>query len=420
MLSPKTILLASLLLSVAPSAHAHGGVNAVAGDRSWIELHGALPPPDAGEGERITTHLAWVEARLRAASVDHLTLTQRRARLALLDALHAYTAARAFPRRDDGVPGRRPRFVDAEGRHCAVAHLVRASAGPSLVSAVQRAHADDYVMDMQVPALAAWASRSGFTIEELALIQPTYDDGSGPEMPPEETPRERAARRAREARVPRDLTARHVQRVLRSYATFNVLHVCLGERTGHFQVRTTLAVGRGRPLRADVEIRDASDGRRQRAIERCFGRAAKTAMRAFIASANHVLPRRLAESHEAPLDVHTPAEIEATYLADRQPFVRALVEGGPETREACLRDWPGEGPIEVPLTISGGHGEVQIRWPELASPPSTFDVDTEARWYCLRRVLGNNARRVHGLRDHRFTVLIERDGTMRVRAAASP
>lgn len=413
MSSLTTILLASLLLSLAPPARAHDGVNAVAGDRSWIERNGARPGPLASEDERIATHLAWIEARLRAAPIDHLGVTQRRARLALLDELRAYTVARVFPRRHDGVPGRRPRFVDTEGRHCAVAHLVRVSAGPRLVRLVLAAHADDYVPDMRVPALAAWADRSGFTIAELALIQPTYDDGTGPEMPPEESYRERAARRRREAREPRDLTVGHVQHILRAYAGWFVSSECVGDRVGRYRLRTTLEVSRAGRVRGAVEIHER-DGERVggRALERCFRRAAERAMSSFIESANHRFPTRIREEHEQPLDAYSAEEVEAAFVADERHWNPNQTRA--EARAECMREWPAaELPVRVPVEVLGHNGEVRIRWTAYGPAPR-FTAEEGPRWHCLDRTLTLGALPEHGLRSRAFVVEIARDGSLRV------
>lgn len=98
-------------------------------------------------------------------------------REAALDELERYIARGEFPRRtDDTFAGRRPRFIDDRGVHCAVGHLIAASGEAELARAINATHEYDYVRDIDEPALVAWAKRAGFTLDELAMIQPTYGE----------------------------------------------------------------------------------------------------------------------------------------------------------------------------------------------------------------------------------------------------
>ena len=54
----------------------------------------------------IIAHLEGVEARLRAAPVDHLSADQRRKRADLLDVLHVYHETRVFPHNHVAPAGR--------------------------------------------------------------------------------------------------------------------------------------------------------------------------------------------------------------------------------------------------------------------------------------------------------------------------
>lgn len=382
-------------------------VNATVGDVSWISVHGAPPPADAAEDERIATHLAWVEQRLRSAPVEHLEPAQLRARTQLLDALHAYTAAGAFPRHARIGRGRLPRWVDDEGRHCAVAHLVRVSAGPALVAVVQRAHELDYVADMRVPALVAWAASSGFTLEELALIQPTYDHGGSVHPPTEWEEREEAERRRREARVPRDLTSTLVRGLLEDSGAHHQVAACVGERTGHFQVRSALTVERGLRARARVTVYDLADEGREPALERCLARAAEAIVQAFLRTANYRLRRPIRETHAYRLHAYTTEEIEAAFLARRRPW------RGPGTRAsalaACVREAPSRGPIRVPIRIASGN--VFIRWDDVV--PAIAARDDRGLWHCMQDVLIYGRLPEHGFRDHDFDIEVLRDGSIR-------
>jgi hypothetical protein len=168
----------ALLIAVATPARADS-INAVLGDASWTAAFGDLPAVD--ETLRIQTHLAYVLDRLSARDVTVLPRATRDRRAAALASLARYTARGVFPERtDDGYPGRRPRFIDARGVHCAVGHLIADSGSPELARAIHATHEYAYVRDIQVPELLAWATATGFTVDELAMIQPSYSSPATP------------------------------------------------------------------------------------------------------------------------------------------------------------------------------------------------------------------------------------------------
>jgi hypothetical protein len=159
-----------VLLVLLGTAHADP-INAVIGDASWTE---GLPDR-AGETARIRAHLELVLARLRAADTRALSADQRRDRAQSLAALERYVARGEFPHRtDDAYPGRRPRFIDERGIHCAVAALLAASGDEVLARAIAGRYEYAYIGEIAEPALVAWADAHGFTLAELAMIQPQY------------------------------------------------------------------------------------------------------------------------------------------------------------------------------------------------------------------------------------------------------
>ncbi|MEU8226442.1 hypothetical protein [Kribbella sp. NPDC048915] len=93
-------------------------------------------------------------------------------RLRNLDVLREYRRSRAFPRNDTALRST-PYFVDRAGRHCAVAHLMRASGEDDAVRRIAATANLARIGDMN-PADLAWARRSGLTTRELARIQPQY------------------------------------------------------------------------------------------------------------------------------------------------------------------------------------------------------------------------------------------------------
>ncbi len=122
---------------------------------------------------RLRQHFRRVDAILRARDLSRLSPAQQQARAQYLDTLRAYARRGVFPRNYER-DGCSPCFIDRDGRECAVAHLVMAAGQAEL--AQQIAAVDNYahVPEMAFPELDAWAVESGFTQEELALIQPGY------------------------------------------------------------------------------------------------------------------------------------------------------------------------------------------------------------------------------------------------------
>ncbi len=157
------------------SAPAASPINAVIGDASWVARNGERPGPDATEVERIRTHLAFVEELLRESDVSHLTPIQRANRWRALGALARYRRAGVFPQRSgDAHEGRHPRFIDDRGVHCAVGEMIAATGHPGLAAAIDREHEFAVVLELDSAPLLAWADEYGFSVLELAMIQPGY------------------------------------------------------------------------------------------------------------------------------------------------------------------------------------------------------------------------------------------------------
>jgi hypothetical protein len=128
-----------------------------------------------GDRVRITAHLTEVEAELRAADVSHLTDAQRAARLRGIDRLHDYRVRGEFPHGREGQPGPRvPTFIDADGRACAMGHLVIESGAADVAREIAESQNHARVPEIEHPALAGWLAANGMTLEEAARVQPSY------------------------------------------------------------------------------------------------------------------------------------------------------------------------------------------------------------------------------------------------------
>ncbi len=149
-------------------------VNAIIGDASYIAEFGKMPETDVDEALRLRTHLSHVEQILRSRNTDHLSTELKEKRSDLLDLLHQYWNAGIFPRNYDHPDQRRPCFIDRDGNICAVGFLVEKTAGREAAEQINARHQYDLITDMDLARLDDWIAGSGLTLEECAMIQPTY------------------------------------------------------------------------------------------------------------------------------------------------------------------------------------------------------------------------------------------------------
>jgi hypothetical protein len=88
--------------------------------------------------------------------------------------LHEYLTAGNFPTNRDYPDERRPCFIDADGTICAVGYLIEQTKGRQLAEANNAKHQYDFLLDMHEPMIEGWATEFGLTLEECAMVQPTY------------------------------------------------------------------------------------------------------------------------------------------------------------------------------------------------------------------------------------------------------
>lgn len=185
----KLILLLPLFLGLSCGqqkvAYKDNAVNSLIGDESYLMKFGGLPNQETDYHLRIQTHLEYVHNLLGAKDISHLTPEKRAKRNFLLQQLDAYIAAGIFPNNEAYPNVSRPCFIDGQGRICAVGYLVQQSAGRELAEAINRKAQYELLQNMDIEALDTWIHESGFTLSELALIQPTYQP-----PPPVGTPTE--------------------------------------------------------------------------------------------------------------------------------------------------------------------------------------------------------------------------------------
>lgn len=149
-------------------------INAVIGDESYRAKFGAKPGKGTSENERITTHLQYVQKKLLDRNLDFLTEQQQENRVKHLNRLTNYIQQGVFPENNAFPNQHRPNFIDSEGRICAVGYLIEQSMGRDVAESINDKYQYEYVLKMDSNVLDKWAQRNGFTVRELAMIQPAY------------------------------------------------------------------------------------------------------------------------------------------------------------------------------------------------------------------------------------------------------
>ena len=151
------------------------GANHHLGDDSFVATFGRLPTAADGEKLRMRVHLRYVHDWLAARPATSPVLAPQRAQL--LAYLEDYIAIGITPK-NHHVLHRSPVFIDDEGAICAVGYLIERSVGRQLPELIASTHRYDFLETIAaaMPDVAAWVARSGFTLDELASIQPAYGE----------------------------------------------------------------------------------------------------------------------------------------------------------------------------------------------------------------------------------------------------
>ncbi len=123
--------------------------------------------------ERIGAHLLHVVALLRSTTHPEFDAASLSRRADLLNTLEIYARSNDFPV-NTGHAYRIPYFIDYKGTPCAVGHLIIESGFASFAEKVKAEMNNAYLLDMPYDEVPVWAAAHGFTVEELALIQPGY------------------------------------------------------------------------------------------------------------------------------------------------------------------------------------------------------------------------------------------------------
>ncbi|MDQ3108367.1 MAG: hypothetical protein M3R17_00600 [Bacteroidota bacterium] len=145
---------------------------------NWKKYALQAPAGDAlvfhSDKDYIQAHLTCVLGILRSNPVDQLNAQQRNSRSHLIGALDGYRNTGIFPmnyyRRE-----RIPVFIDEHKTHCAVGYLMQQTGHEEMALRISATDNYAWLKDIHDSELHSWQQASGFTVEELKLIQGAYD-----------------------------------------------------------------------------------------------------------------------------------------------------------------------------------------------------------------------------------------------------
>jgi hypothetical protein len=150
------------------------GANHHVGDEGFIEAYGRTPHDHVdAEPLRMHSHFTHVRRWLTDRKATKPELEEKRKEI--LGYFDEYIAKGTTPQ-NAHVPWRTPVFIDDHGTICAVGYLIEKTAGRPLAEKVAREHRYNVLEDIAaaMPEVRSWVEASGFTLEELASIQPGY------------------------------------------------------------------------------------------------------------------------------------------------------------------------------------------------------------------------------------------------------
>jgi len=127
----------------------------------------------SSEKEIITYHLQQAEKHLTKRNTTHLTKEVQACRNEGIAVLKEYWQRALYPR-NSKFNNRIPFFIDDYNTACAVGYIMQGTGNEALANYIAETQNNAYVKEMVGENIFAWAKAYGFTVDELALIQPTY------------------------------------------------------------------------------------------------------------------------------------------------------------------------------------------------------------------------------------------------------
>ena len=181
----KLVLLIVSLLSLASLTKLYSKsdnlipINPIIGDIGYQKKHNALPTFNSDDYERIISHFEFIIDSLKNSPTKNLNKIQLNNREKHLNTLQKYLDRGIFPS-NTYHDSRKPVFIDQDNTHCAVAYLLKEDNQNEVINEVQNLYNYNYIGDMNSELLINWIDRSGLTLNEVRMIQPSYPSGEGP------------------------------------------------------------------------------------------------------------------------------------------------------------------------------------------------------------------------------------------------
>lgn len=145
-------------------------------NKEWTHFKEAAPAQKINfrnDTKRIRFHLETVIRYLSQLAPIEKTVAAQAKRLELLTELKSYAEQEVFPQNIYHT-NRQPYFIDYKGTHCAVGYLMKVSGAGDLAIEISKEHNYDYLPNIKTEGVLDWATEHGFSLKELALIQPAY------------------------------------------------------------------------------------------------------------------------------------------------------------------------------------------------------------------------------------------------------
>lgn len=145
-------------------------------NKEWKHFEVAAPTQKikfTNDTKRIRFHLEAVIEHLSKLKPKNASLAVQEKRSLLLTALKTYAEREVFPQ-NIYHNNRQPYFIDHKGTHCAVGYLMKVSGAEQLALQISKEHNYDYLPNIKTEGVLNWATEHGFSLKELAWIQPGY------------------------------------------------------------------------------------------------------------------------------------------------------------------------------------------------------------------------------------------------------
>lgn len=145
---------------------------------NWKQYSNHVPVEEErvflSDKQYIQTHLGFVLEVLKSAEVKALSKDQLMMRKQLINVLSDYRLQGNFPinyYRSERIPV----FIDEHNTHCAVGYLMMETGFENLAQKISKDNNYIRVKDLKDEQVIEWQKLSGFSMEELKLIQGAYD-----------------------------------------------------------------------------------------------------------------------------------------------------------------------------------------------------------------------------------------------------